>query len=255
MIVRRTLLRWLTLVCMLIASVTGTVFAEEVPPAPTKNIYVQDYANVIDADTERQMQIYSARLAQRTGAQIVIVTVDTTGQVPIEQYALDILRTWGIGDKEKNNGVLMLVAVKDRKSRIEVGYGLEGALNDAKTGAIQDQYMIPAFRQGQYSQGIWRGYAALFKETAREYQIPIEELSGKSQKQTAQGSNQVELGWFECAIAGIVILLMLIDMKVTGGRFTHVFLRVIMIILSRGRSGGGGFGGGRGGGGGSSRSW
>ena len=129
------------LVCIAVASLAGTVSAAEVMPAPTKNIYVQDYANVIEADAERQMQIYSRRLAERTGAQIVVVTVDTTGDVPIEQYSLDILRTWGIGDKEKNNGVLMLVAVKDRKSRIEVGYGLEGALNDAKTGRIQDEYM------------------------------------------------------------------------------------------------------------------
>ena len=254
MIRNSVLLRWLTIVCILIASITGTVFAAQVPSAPKQNIYVQDYANVIDADTERQMQTYSARLAQRTGAQLVIVTVDTTGDTPIEQYALDILRTWGIGDKEKNNGVLMLVAVNDRKSRIEIGYGLEGALNDAKTGQIQDTYMIPAFQQGQYSQGIWRGYAVLFKEVATEYQIPIEELAGKSRNSTVQESQPIEIGWFECMIAGIVIILILIDMKLTGGRFTHVFLRILLIVLSRGRSGGS-FGGGKGGGGGSSRSW
>ena len=253
MMLKRTIWQWLMLVCIAAASLMGTASAAEVPPVPTKNIYVQDYANVIEADAERQMQIYSARLAERTGAQIAVVTVDTTGDIPIEQYSLDILRTWGIGDNEKNNGVLMLVAVKDRKSRIEVGYGLEGALNDAKTGRIQDEYMLPSFKQGQYTQGIWRGYAALFKETAKEYQIPIEELAGQSAKPTAQQPAQSEWTWEEIAMAVGIIMLIVIDMKVTGGRFTYLLLS----ILSRGRSGGGrgGFGGGSGGGGGSSRSW
>lgn len=217
---------------------------------PTKDIYVQDYANIIDAKTERQMQKYSARLDGRTGAQIVVVTVDTTGDVPIEQYSLELFRKWGIGGKEKNNGVLLLVAVKDRKSRIEVGYGLEGALNDAKTGAIQDEYILPAFQQERYSEGIWRGYAALFKETAKEYQVPIEELT--DERRTREDQRPIELGWQEAAMAGVIIILMLIDMKVTGGRFTHIFIRILLFVLSRGR---GGFGGGRGGGGGSSRSW
>ena len=219
--------------------------------ARTEGIYVHDYAKVIDSQIERKIQMCSERLDKRTRAQIVVVTIDTTGDVPIEQYSLDLFRKWGIGDKEKNNGVLMLVAVKDRKSRIEVGYGLEGALNDAKTGLIQDNYMIPAFRQADHSKGIAYGYEALVREVAKEYQIPIEELI-ESQTRATEDQRQFKLGKEECVMLAILILLMLIDMKVTGGRFTHIFLRIVIIILSRGRSG---FGGGKGGGGGSSRSW
>lgn len=246
MIRKRTLLRWLTLVCIIFASVTGTAFAEELPPAPTRDIYVQDYANVIDADTERQMQMYSKRLDKRTGAQIVVVTVDTTGDVPIEQYSLELFRKWGIGDQEKNNGVLLLVAVKDRKSRIEVGYGLEGALNDAKIGAIQDNYMIPAFRNEDYNYGIWLGYGAIFEEILKEYQI---ESKSWNVARIEPKSEEFEWTWENIMLFIGIFIFVCIDMKLTGGRIT----RILLAILPRGR--GGGFGGGRGGGGGSSRSW
>ena len=87
---------------------------------------------------------YSSALAKRTKTQVVVLTVPTLDGESIEDYGLSVLREWGIGDKKENNGVLLLVATKDRKSRIEVGYGLEGVLPDGLTGRIQDQYMLPA---------------------------------------------------------------------------------------------------------------
>jgi uncharacterized protein len=84
-----------------------------------------------------------------------------------------MLRQWKIGDKALNNGVLLLVAVGDRQSRIEVGYGLEGALNDAKVGQIQDEYFIPYFERGDYEQGIWDGYKAVMRVVYAEYGVAV----------------------------------------------------------------------------------
>ena len=115
--------------------------ASQIPAKPTNNIYVQDYSHVLSANTKATITAYSQAIAAKTKAQIVVVTIPTLNGDALEDYATTLYRSWGIGDKEKNNGVLLLVVTKDRKSRIEVGYGLEGALPDGLTGRIQDQYM------------------------------------------------------------------------------------------------------------------
>ena len=124
------------------------VFAEpEIPPRPTASsgIYVQDYAGVISNEDRQQMLRIGQDLDNKTTAQVAVITVSSLDGQSIEDYALAVLRSWGIGNKAKNNGVLIVVAVNDRRSRIEVGYGLEGVLPDGKTGRIQDQYMLPSF--------------------------------------------------------------------------------------------------------------
>ncbi len=119
----------------------------QIPPKPTASsgIYVQDNAGVFSASVSGYLQSLGRQLDQKTTAQLVVVTVPSLKGAPLEDYSLQILRQWGIGNKEKNNGVLMLISTGDRKSRIEVGYGLEGALTDGVTGQIQDQYRaLPA---------------------------------------------------------------------------------------------------------------
>ena len=88
-----------------------------------------------------------------------------------------MLRGWGIGSRDKNNGVLIVVATQDRQSRIEVGYGLEGALPDGLTGRLQDDTMLPYFKQGQYDKGIVNGYAATAATVAKEYNVKLEGVS------------------------------------------------------------------------------
>ena len=100
---------------------------------------------------------WALSLTTKSTAQLAVLTINTLDGEPIEDYALEVLRQWGIGSKEQNNGALIVVAVKDRRSRIEVGYGLEGSLPDGLTGRIQDQYMIPYFKDGNYSKGIFAG--------------------------------------------------------------------------------------------------
>ena len=147
----------------------------QIPPKPTvsSGIYVQDNAGVFSASVSGYLQSLGRQLDQKTTAQLVVVTVPSLKGAPLEDYSLQILRQWGIGNKEKNNGVLMLISTGDRKSRIEVGYGLEGALTDGVTGQIQDQYMIPYFRKGNYEEGIARGYEALARRIAKEYNVQL----------------------------------------------------------------------------------
>ena len=147
----------------------------KVPPKPTASsgIYVQDYAGVISAPVQNYLQQLGRQLDQKTTAQLVVVTVKSLNGAPLEDYSLKLLRDWGIGNKEKNNGVLMLISTGDRKSRIEVGYGLEGALKDSLTGQIQDQYMIPHFRKGTFEAGIAYGYEALALRIAKEYNVQL----------------------------------------------------------------------------------
>lgn len=147
----------------------------QVPPKPSASsgIYVQDYAGIISVPVRSYLQSLGQQLDQKTTAQLVVVTVKSLNGVPLEDYSLKLLRDWGIGNKEKNNGVLMLVSTGDRQSRIEVGYGLEGKLTDSFTGKIQDQYMVPYFRKGTYEEGIARGYEALAQSIAKEYNMQL----------------------------------------------------------------------------------
>jgi len=130
-------IRAITLLVILLSLYTPMTFAATYPQ-PTSNFYVNDFADILSADTEQAIMDASVPLAQQTGAQIVVVTIDTMDGQDIETYANTLFREWGIGDAKKNNGLLLLIAYEDRQSRVEVGYGLEGALNDGKTGRIQD---------------------------------------------------------------------------------------------------------------------
>lgn len=246
--------KWLAFVMTLFAflSFSISVFAADIPPKPTNSIYVQDYAQVLTAEDKSKLNQWGKSLEAQTKAQIVVVTIKSLDGEAIENYALQLFRSWGIGDKEMNNGVLMLVSVEDRKSKIEVGYGLEGALPDGKTGEIQDKYMLPYFREGNYSTGILNGYASLLKVTANEYGVTFDGNAKPVQAKQTETSQGLGLTDY-LMIAGLVILF-IIDWMFFGGAIT----RMLLILLSRSRGGGGGggsYGGGSSGGGGSSRNW
>jgi uncharacterized protein len=118
-------------------------------------------------------------LDRATGAQLVVVTVESLGGTSIEESALKLFRTWGIGQKDKNNGVLLLVnkenllAGRPGRVRIEVGYGLEGAIPDGLAGRILDEEVLPAWEKGEYSEGIYRGFLALAGAIAQEYGLDL----------------------------------------------------------------------------------
>ena len=212
--------------------------AAEIPPKPQagSNIYVQDYADVISPASEKIIYSIGRELDSKTTAQVAVLTVPTLDGEPIESYALKVLRGWGIGSRDKNNGVLIVVATQDRQSRIEVGYGLEGALPDGLTGRLQDDTMLPYFKQGQYDKGIVNGYAATAATVAKEYNVKLE---GVSYTPPAPKQNDSLPLWAELAIGIGIVLLLVIDNVFLGGFITQM---LILSIFRRG--GGGGFGGG-----------
>lgn len=253
--------RWLIyfillLQCFFAACATA---APQIPPKPTAaaGIYVQDYAQVLSAEDKRRLLSIGQELDNKTTAQLAVVTVKTLDGQPIEDYALSILREWGIGSKEKNNGALIVVAVQDRRSRIEVGYGLEGLLTDGLTGRIQDQAMIPYFRKGNYAAGIVNGYAVTASLIAKDAGVQLTAVNSKQIAVPAKTTNNTDQEypfWLKLLIGAGIVLLLIIDNLFLGG----VLTQMLFFMFLRGRGGGGGrggFGGGSGGGGGSSRSW
>jgi len=212
-------------------------------PDPTSNFYVNDFANVLSDSTEQMIMQDSVALADKTGAQVVVVTIDSLNGQVLETYSLDMLRTWGIGAKDKNNGVLLLLSVGDRKSRIEVGYGLEGRLPDGKTGRIQDDYMLPYYSSGDYDAGMKNGYLAVIQEVANEYNLDLATIE-KSTPQAAanKAANASPLSMIP---VGLGILLLLIDWIFLHGKITKTIL--LILFWRGGRPGGGGYYGGGGG--------
>ncbi len=244
---------WLVLLVSVLFCSVG--WAEpQIPPVPTSSFYVQDYAGVLSADTKAKINSLGNQLAAKTKAQIVVVTIKSLDGTPSSDYALALLRTWGVGDKTLNNGLVMLIAVSDRQSRIEVGYGLEGALPDAKTGRIQDTYMIPYFQKGDYDQGILNGYLVLVDEVAKEYKVELKSPAKPVHPPVSSSSWWDQLPWWMQIVIIIgILLLFMIDWLFFGGMFTFFILSLFR--GGRGGGSGGGFGGGSGGGGGSDRKW
>lgn len=137
---------------------------------PTELFYTADYAEVLSASTRRFVVEHSAALAEDAfGAQVVVATVKDLGGMEVMDYALELLRDWKVGSREEDNGVVILLSTGDRKIGVSVGYGLEGALNDAKVGRMLDTCALPALRENDYDTGILQLYQAVISEVYHEY--------------------------------------------------------------------------------------
>ncbi len=135
---------------------------------PVPQRYVEDRAGIINDIAEKGMNRYLQELEQETGAQMIVLTIDTMGGVPIETYALELAAKWKLGQKGKDNGVLVVVAKNDRAYRIEVGYGLEGTLPDSLCGTVGRMYFVPNFEKGLFNDGIYQGVIVLINKIAEE---------------------------------------------------------------------------------------
>lgn len=254
--------RCLLLTCALFLVVSFTVLAAINYPAPTSIFYVNDYARVLDTETRRHIESTAAALERATSAQVVVVTVDGIGDYSLEEYSLGLFREWGIGDAKANNGVLILLDVGGRQTRIEVGYGLEGALPDGKTGRIQDTAMIPHFQTGDYSSGIREGFNYIVNEIYNEYGLSDSFVGEQRLISDVHDSVDTDSLLGSLMVAGFVLAVLVLDFIFTRGRFTYLVFRLLMRSghsYRGGYYGGGGSrrsgGGGSAGGGGSSRRW
>ena len=236
--------------------------AQTIPPKPTS--HVVDLAGIIDPAYASKLNNYLVELGQKTTANIVVLTVNTTGAEPIEHFAIRIANDqWQLGRKDQSNGLLVVVAVKDRKYRTEVGSGLMGALPDTYCHLMEQQYFVPNFRAGNFGKGIYEGVLALANKVAQKYGVQISGMPAMT----------VTAGRFDPrAVVGGVFLLFFLSSMIFGSRQMNrrgargwFWPMMIGMSIGRGFGGGGGsgggfgsFGGGFGGGfsgGGSSGSW
>src|SRR5579864_1518718 len=148
------LLRGVALVCCLVTA----AFALDFPQLTGR---VVDQAGVMSADSRSAVEAKLKDLEDKSGIQLVVATVPSLQGSDIETYANELFRTWKLGQAQKNNGVLLLVAPNERKVRIEVGYGLEGTLTDAMASVIISSAIIPRFKTGDFSGGVERGVGGI----------------------------------------------------------------------------------------------
>jgi uncharacterized protein len=216
--------------------------------APTGQ-WVTDFGEILSPAEERRLSERLAVYEDTTSTQIVVVTLQNLGGVDPSEYATELGRRWGVGQKGQNNGVVILASREDRKVFIATGYGLEGAIPDAVAGRIVRELIVPAFREGRYYEGFSRAADALVAAAAGEFQAPAREPA------------RPNIDWgFLLFIAILILILMSRSGRGRGGkryrstRHNDIPLIVWGSILndamrqgSRG-SWGGGFGGGGGGG-------
>ncbi|HGY5298548.1 TPA: YgcG family protein, partial [Aeromonas salmonicida] len=157
--------RWL-LPCLLL----WTAVLQAAPDFPALSGRVVDEANLMSRKQAHQLTQQLASFEKRSGIQLVVVSIDSLDGETIEEYGYQLGRHWGIGQKGKNNGVLLLIAQDERKVRIEVGYGLEGALPDAIAADIIQTRILPAFKRGDMVAGVVAGSQSIMQALAGEYQ-------------------------------------------------------------------------------------
>ncbi len=215
------------------------VSALDIPTSPTRNFFVNDYADVISPPDRNTLQQRAQNLYYACDAQVVVVTLESLEGEAISDVSLRLARQWEIGDKDKDNGILLIFSESEPRVRIEVGSGLEGALPDSKVGRILDTYMLPAYPD--YSAGLVATQNAIVNEIYIEYGIspdgdytPIDDYD-----------EQNEGGLFSrlFKIAGAIFIIYLF--------IRHPRLLLYLLYFGgrggRGGRGGGGFSGGGGG--------
>lgn len=241
---------------LLVFLIPATGLAAETYPSPAEGSYASDFANILRDDTEQRIIALGKQLEQKTGAQVVLVTIDTLNGQDIDSYGNELFSRWKIGQKDKDNGVLILFALKERLLRIEVGYGLEGAIPDIKTDEIRRNEIAPYTKAGDFDTGFYNGYAAIAALAAGEYgveldgqDIPQRDYSGRDYST----GRQVRDRTFNFA-PFVIILLVILDGIFFRFRITSTLIRIAfwssMFRGGRGGRGGWGGGGGFGGGGG-----
>jgi uncharacterized protein len=135
--------------------------------------YVNDFAHILKNDTKTKLNNVLIELKQKTGVEFAVVTIESTNGEDIFDYSMKLFQKWGIGQKGKDNGILFLVSVKDRKLRINTGYGVEGILPDGLLGRIRDRYVVPYFKKGVYDSGIFNGAMAIVNVVAKSENVKI----------------------------------------------------------------------------------
>ena len=231
----------ISLLCALTFCFSAAATAQE-SALPELTGRVVDNAGLLGQGAEQQLTQMLTAHEQATSEQVVVVTVPSLQGQSIEQFGVALGRAWGIGQQDKDNGALLIVARDDRKIRIEVGYGLEGRLTDAQSSVIINGIITPAFREGRFEQGIVDGTGAIIQ------------VLGGNPLAVAERAESDKRGKKPAGALLLVLIIIGVSMLGGGGRGGSgraLLAGALLGGLSGGsRGGGGGFGGGGFGGGG-----
>lgn len=243
-LLRRQLACTIVVVCALFSFAAAEKIADIHPRG-----YVTDLANVIEPDTRDKIEALATELEQKTGSQIAVVTVNSLEGQTKEDYAVDLYKHLGVGSKKNNEGVLLLLAPKERQYRLEVGYGLEPVINDARAGDV-GRAMVPSLRSGDYSGAVLGGVSQVAQLIADAKGV---QLTGLPQRQAMPGHQG--LPWW-VPLLGIFVIFWIIRAFVRrgggpgsgiGGGRRFGGPGMIFLPSMGGGWGGGGFGGSSGG--------
>jgi uncharacterized protein len=244
---------------VLLLLAAGGAAAAEVPPRPGERP-ILDLARVLSPEQTARLDARLGDLYRTTGVTVGVLTVDSIAPETIDGYAERVFREWRLGEAGRDDGVLLVLAVRDRRVRIETGYGIEGVLPDGRTGELLDRHALPAFRQGRFGDGILAVTDAVAAVLEREAPRGAPRPAPPARGQKGPG-----LGW----LLFLLVLAVALSMMVSGGggrrgigpgRRRHYGGPIIIpggFGGFGGGSSGGGWGGfgGRSGGGGASRGW
>lgn len=222
------------------------------PKLPDHDGLITDRAGVLNRSDIQQLESKAGAYRQQTGSEIAVLIVPTIGDQSLEDYAHDVFKAWGVGQKDKDNGVLFLVAIQEKKARVEVGYGLEGELTDLESGRLVStkSTMAQFFRNGDYAGGVNAVLDGIVQAIGGEYDPPQQKDDGDDRKSVG-----LPFGF----IIFFLLIAILRRRGSTGRRFGGPFGGGFIGGSFGGGSGfgggGGGFGGGSSGGGGASGGW
>lgn len=225
-------------------------------PKPTG--FVNDFADVMSSENKARLEQTLSAFEKASGDEVAVATLPSLQGEPVEDVAVQLFKEWGIGKKGQDNGALFLIAPNERRMRIEVGYGLEGTINDALAGRILDQAVVPRFRAGDMNGGIAAGALAIVQVISKKDGIAFD-------AEEAYGAGSAALTPLKRKKGGPLGTAFKIILLLVMG---YVFIRhpwlFLLFLGGMGRGGGGGggfsggfggFGGGLSGGGGASRGW
>ncbi len=224
------------LIACIVSALALPAFASTPEPPAMPRDYVVDLAGVIGPDVQGRLNGYLQELEQKTTSQVLVLTVKSLDGENIEDFSLRTAEMWKLGQKGKDNGVLIVVAVQDRKYRFEVGYGLESVLPDSFVGSIGRKYLVSYFRQGDYSTGIYKATLAVIRTIAQSQGV---EITGLPAMRT---NREVEVPGVAVQLAGALIFLLVLILFISSPH------RCLTVFLAGYMLGGGGRGGWSGGG-------
>ena len=247
------------LLVLLLATSGLLLFGADSLPKPTG--YVNDFAHVVSPEDQNKLELFCGRVERELGVQFALVTINSLNGQPVEDYAIQLARQWGVGDKKNNQGVLLLLAIQDRKSDIETGRGIEPLLGDGFSGGIL-RSLRPDLRSGNYGAALITAAHDMARQIAQSKGIAFQDDAPVPERRPVDDSGRHGFpGWL--VIAGIFFVLWLLG---RGGRRggrgggsggSGIWTGLLLgSLLGRGMGGGsrgnwgggGGFGGGGGGG-------